>query len=435
MLGRGIAAGTCVLLCSCALLAQNQNRKLALMLPFLDSTNNQPGFTLPNPGHFAHFDASFESVVFPLNSSVASQITRLPIASPASGFTYIFDPSLGAPTRSAQSFGPVLTERAETIGRGRVYFALTYQYFDFDQLDGLDLKKLPAVYKHVTTTSPFGSDYIDTTNSIDLKVNQFTAFATLGITDRLDVSVAVPLMNVHLGATSSANIVRLYTPPAGVAPVHYFDPADPQNSTSKVFGSSGTASGIGDVVFRLKGTVKRFGEKGGALAVATDVRAPTGDAYNLLGSGALGIKPFVALSFYAHRLAPHVNLGYQWNGNSVLAGNNIIQGSKGHLPNSLDYSAGLDIGATRRLTFAFDVLANRIFEGTRIFRVNAADAAGNPYSDIQVRRESFNLANGAAGAKINLTSTLLLTANAIFRMNDAGLRAKVVPLVGLSYSR
>lgn len=433
MLERVFETAGAVALCATALLAQNEGKKLALMLPSLYSTNGEAGFTLPNETHHAHFAESFASTAYPLDSSIGRQITLLPFASPASGFVYVFNPALGAPTRSAESFGPILTERAETIGRRRFYFAVSYQYFSFDRLDGIDLKAMPAVFRHEATTSPFGSDYISTSTSIDLKVNQFTAFGTFGLTDRLDVSVAVPLMNVHLGAVSDAKIVRLYTPPAGTPQPHYFDASNPDGSTTNQYAANNTASGIGDVSFRVKWTVKRFEEHGG-LALASDVRTPTGDAYNLLGSGAPGIRPFAALSFYTRRFAPHFNLGYQWNGSSVLAGRNILNGDRGHLPNSLTYAAGADIGATRRVTFAFDVLADRVFKGTRVSRITGTDALGQTYQDVQVGRGSFNMANGATGVKISLGRTLLLTANAIFRLNDAGLRARVVPLIGLSYS-
>ncbi len=433
MLKRVFETAGAVALCASALLAQNQDKKLALMLPSLYSANGEAGFTLPNETHHAHFSESFASTAYPLDSSIARQISLLPIASPASGFQYIFDPGLGAPTRSAESLGPILTERAETIGRRRFYFALTYQYFSFDRMDGVDLKTMPAVFRHEPTTSPFGNDYISTSTSINLKVNQFTAFGTFGLTDRLDVSVAIPLMNVHLAAVSDAKVVRVYTPPAGTPQPHYFDPSNPDGSTTNLYAANNTASGIGDLTFRGKWTVKRFEEHGG-LALAADIRTPTGDAYNLLGSGALGIRPFAALSFYTRRIAPHFNVGYQWNGSSVLAGRNILNGDRGHVPNSLTSAAGVDIGATRRVTFAFDVLADRIFKGTRVSRITGSDALGQTYQDIQVRRSSFNMANGAAGVKINLGRTLLLTGNAIFRLNDAGLRARVVPMIGLSYS-
>ena len=45
-----------------------------------------------------------------------------------------------------------------------------------------------------------------------------------------------------------------------------------------------------------------------------------------------------------------------------------------------------------------------------------------------------HLVNGSVGFKVNPISTLLISFNVIFQMNDAGLRSRVVPLVGFSYS-
>ena len=103
-----------VLLLALPAAAQNgsQNRKLALIIPNL---YGDQGLTLNNPTHFAHFDSDFQANFVPFNTALASQLTSLPIPSPASGFTYTFDKSLGVYTRSAQSLGPILAERAETI--------------------------------------------------------------------------------------------------------------------------------------------------------------------------------------------------------------------------------------------------------------------------------------------------------------------------------
>ena len=38
-----------------------------------------------------------------------------------------------------------------------------------------------------------------------------------------------------------------------------------------------------------------------------------------LGPGAYGVAPFVAFTYRA-RLSPHARIGYQWNSNSILAG-------------------------------------------------------------------------------------------------------------------
>ena len=86
-----------------------------------------------------------------LNATVGAlgtELTDLPLASPASGIIFILDSSLGVVTRSTESYGPILTDRAETIGRHRLFVATTYQFFQFGSLDGISLKSLPGAYIH-----------------------------------------------------------------------------------------------------------------------------------------------------------------------------------------------------------------------------------------------------------------------------------------------
>jgi hypothetical protein len=48
--------------------------------------------------------------------------------------------------------------------------------------------------------------------------------------------------------------------------------------------------------------------------------------------------------------------------------------------------------------------------------------------------KNLNLLLGAAGAKVNVGTNLLLTANVLFPLSDGGLKPKVTPVVGLDYS-
>src|SRR5215472_18350167 len=66
--------------------------------------------------HFAHFESQALTNIGAFNTAFASQLTALPVPSPASGFTYSYDPSSGVFKRSTESFGPILADRAETIG-------------------------------------------------------------------------------------------------------------------------------------------------------------------------------------------------------------------------------------------------------------------------------------------------------------------------------
>ena len=57
------------------------------------------------------------------------------------------------------------------------------------------------------------------------------------------------------------------------------------------------------------------------------------------------------------------------------------------------------------------------------------------FNGIQTYSDSFNISSGAVGLKVSPMNKLLVTGNLLstFLLNDAGLRAKVVPLIGISY--
>lgn len=389
------------------------------------STNHNPSFP---SGDFS------ARTLTGVATGVATQLTSLPIPSSASGFTYTWDPAYGVYSRTAQSFGPILTERAETIGKNKLNIGFSYQRFALTSIDGLNLHSLGAVFTHnpdPTIPPSYLKDVVTSVANEDLNVAQYTAIATYGVTNRVDVSVAIPIIDVHLGVVSTDTIQRIGTGNAtndGV-PIHYFgSPSNPQ--TQQITSNSGSAHGLGDIVFRAKGTVASWEHAG--LAVGADVRVPTGDEYNLLGSGAIGIRPYLALSLVYGRVSPHANLGYQWNGKTVLAGDPTT-GYKRHLPSSIPYALGTDVGVAKYLTLNFDILGQRFINLDRILS-NPYTRDGQNFPDISFARNNTNVTNGAAGFKLNPAGRLLLYFNLLFKMNDAGLRSKVAPLFGLTYT-
>src|SRR5262249_31727035 len=132
----------CLLAAGCA---TAQPIKLAYLIPDLYGPQ---GLTLANPDHYAHFTSSVQANFTPFNSAMARQLTSLPLPSPASGFVYTFDRTLGVYTRSTKSLGPILAGRAETIGKDRFVAGLAYQHFSFNSIDGLDLHDVPVVFEH-----------------------------------------------------------------------------------------------------------------------------------------------------------------------------------------------------------------------------------------------------------------------------------------------
>jgi len=382
--------------------------------------------------HSAHFNSSFQQSFTPFNTALATQLAAVPLPSPASGFTYSLDPALGVFKRSTQSFGPILSDRAETIGKKKLSMGFTYQRFSFDSIDGLDLGAVPVVFTHDNPVAGTGrDDVVTTSNAIDLKVSQFTAFLNYGLTDRMDVSLAIPLVSVDFAATSIATIQRIGT----INPAIHFYGRTPSGGfgNQATFSSSGSATGIGDILLRLKATAYRQGGTG--LAVGGEVRLPTGDEEDLLGSGATGIKPFVVFSSAHERVSPHVKLAYQWNGESVLAAGVIGSGEKGDLPDQFFYEVGADLGVSKKLTLALDLLGRRVIDGERL-STETFQALDNQstFPNVRFQTESFNVIDGAVGVKINPTGSLLVDFNLLFKLNDSGLRDTVTPLLGIEYS-
>lgn len=420
---------------------------MACVLP---QTYGPNGLTLPNPNHEAHFAADSAQFAKSISSSLGTELSLLALPSPASGLIFTTDPTLGTVTPTSESYGPILSERAETIGRHRFYVAGTFQYFNFSSLDGISLSHLPVTFSHIEfpgiggVPAPYEQEYITTINRIDVKARQTTLYATYGLTNRIDVSVAVPILDVSLGISSAAHIVRMVPQPVPTTDpyynqsvmgyFHYFNAADPAGSLNQTFSSSSRATGVGDILFRVKGTVVKAERV--RVAVGADVRTPSGDAKNFLGSGAPGLKGFVVASYRA-RFSPHVNIGYEYNGQSLLAGS-VTNDTTGKLPNQFFYSGGVDIGLTKRWTIAADLLGTRLSSTLRIQRTGYSDVITGAFQpgvqQIATYRDSLNMEDVAVGTKFSPFGNFLITANVVFQANDPGLRASVVPLVGVSYS-
>jgi hypothetical protein len=388
--------------------------------------------TLPGEQpHTAHFNSDFQSNFDKFTTAIVGQLVTVPLPSPASGFTYELDPDTGVFKRSTESFGPILAERAETVGSGRVSVGFAFQRFNFQSVEGLDLNHVPAVFTHDNAQLLGGrQDVITTVNSIEASVAQYTTYLTIGITDRFDVSAAMKLVSNDLKVRSEATIQRLGTTNELT---HFFRQSDGGIGNTRVFWAIGQASGLGDTTVRLKANLDR--RKAGAIAAGLDVRLPTGDQMNLLGTGTAGLAPFVILSSTVQRVSPHLNASYQWNGRSILAGNPATGESAG-FPDQVTYSVGADVAVNPRVTLALDGLGRYYINAERLSQqtFQALDAAHTPFPNIGFGRESFNAVSGSIGLKVNVASRLLLDGNLLFALDDHGVRDRVVPLVAFEYA-
>lgn len=387
--------------------------------------------TLPGEQpHSAHFTSDFQANFSQFSTALVSQIVTVPLPSPASSFTYRLDPTLGVFQRTTQSFGPILAERADTIGASRISFGFAFQRFTFDTVEGLDLRKVPAVFTHDNAFLRGGrEDVVTTSNSIEANVSQATTFLTVGITDRFDVSLAVPIVSTYMKVVSEATIQRLGTTNELT---HFFRQSNGDVGERRLFTAIGGASGLGDLTMRMKARVAH-GQSSG-VAVGLDVQLPTGDEANLLGTGTAGLQPFVVWSAAYAKLSPHVNASYKWTGSTVLAGNPAT-GESGDFPDQVGYAAGADVSMHPRLTLAFDVVGRYILKSERLTpqEFHALDGK-SVFPNIVFKRDSFNALSGTFGVKANVLQRLLLDVALLFKLDEHGVRDKVTPLIGLEYA-
>ena len=152
--------------------------------------------------------------------------------------------------------------------------------------------------------------------------------------------MAVPLVAVDIEASIRARIERLAT--AANPDLHVFEGENPDEHT---FAERGHAAGLGDIMVRAK--YNFLTRRGGGLAAAIDVRTPTGDESNLLGTGALQTKLYGIASVAFGKFSPHLNAGYTSTGRGALPDVS--------LNNEWNYTAGFDLAVSPRLTLIADV--------------------------------------------------------------------------------
>lgn len=394
------------------------------------------------PSHQAHFigDQSPQFLALKdFSGQIAYQLSSFPLASSAGGFAYRFDPSLGVFTRVTESFGPIYTERVDTIGKGRFNLGLNYSHFTFDKINGLRLRDgdLRLVFTHEDVNHDhsnlqlfFEGDVITAQLLLDIKTD-ITAFVlAYGVTDNIDVGVAIPIVKVQMNAIVNASIDRLAT--GTIAPgIHRFQ----NGQSTETFRQSGSATGLGDIVLRTKW---RFleGPKAG-VALAVDARVPTGEEQDLLGTGATELKAYIVSSAHLGTFNPHLNVGYSWA---------IESHNSPNVPDEFAYAAGFDWSISPRFTFIVDCLG-RTLRNTgsvdvvdTLFTANASADPNNPnivhatLPRLVTRQANITQVSGSIGLKINPFANFLLTLNGLFPLNNQGLQDGFTPLVGIDYS-
>jgi hypothetical protein len=352
-----------------------------------------------------------------VNALAGVQVSSFPLGSSAGGFSWTFDPAQGTFSRVTQSFGPVFAERALTVGRNRLNVGVNYQRATFDSLQdhdlqGGDLKIYPTV------PLPGSPVKVVFENALDLKLNADTVglFATYGITDRLDIGIAVPIVHVSMNARLDTRVAATGT----TSPVPFGNTVtgDPVKES---------ATGIGDIVVRGKYGVLRKGA--GGVAAGVDLRLPTGDELDLLGVAGTQGKIYVAASNAYGKVSPHVNFGYTFSGESADAksADTFVFAP----PDEFGFVGGVDVAVSPKLTLLGDITTRSLRDFFTI-----SDVAGpiSGTSTVSLDDGTLNTALGSVGVKYNLLGSNLVSFNLLFPLNKNGLRDNLTWLVGFERS-
>ena len=153
----------------------------------------------------------------------------------------------------------------------------------------------------------------------------------------------------------------------------------------------------------------------------------------MLGTGGRETQVMLVSSYSSSRFDPHFNVGYTFADG--------VHGS-----NQINYVAGLEVGATQRLTLIADLLG-RNFLDTLQLRPSAVTivtpanpALGIPaytsaaFATVEPQYGTLKSILGTVGLKFNPTRSVLISAHLIATLSDAGLRRRLTPVLGLDYS-
>jgi Putative MetA-pathway of phenol degradation len=405
---------------------------------------------LQTGGHEAHFTLDPQdnpenlALVEGINAAIAGQFSTVPLGSSAGGFTATFDPATGVGSRNSNTFGPQFAERALTVGKNKWNVGFQYLHASYDNLNGTDIGNgsLTAQYLHeresfcTGRTDPFcyyEGDVMSNQFHLDLTLDTALFVGTYGVTDRFDVGLVLPVEKASLDVRSDQTLQHLAT--------RTFDPTlhlFANMTTQQTVRGSESASGIGDIVLRGK---YNFLDptKGGGLALGLDVRVPTGDEKNFLGTGVTQGKLYLIGSWALGKIAPHFNVGY-----TAASGTSSVVGS---FPDEINLVAGFEAECHPRVTFVFDAIGRELRDTLIPEQTNQAFVAFDPdlnggagalYSttlpQIVAKRGNQTLLDGAVGVKINPGGKWLINVGALVPLSNNGLTSSVSGVVGFDYS-
>lgn len=435
--------GAVIVLTSSASPASAQGIRDLVSQLFIFGTGEDPLFLAGTAGatavqvHAGHFIPSAVesngSLIDFLTSAIGTNVANIPLSSTSAGITFRFEG--GVPVATSTSPGPIIAERAQTLGRGRVFVGVNHNVLNFKSIRGVDLNNLRLNFTHVNADFPgcdasqgddctkvgvpqLENDFIELDLSLNLDVRATTFVLTYGLLDFIDVGVAVPVISTSLAGTSNAQVV----PFGGPTAAHFFGGTETEPNLFAEKSVVGSASGLGDIATRLK---IGFGSSTNArFALLGDARFATGDEEDLLGAGDFSIRGLGIVSAQFGNFSPHANVGYVYN-KSELQNDAVLA------------TAGFDHLMAPWAMLAVD-LVTELQVGENKLALPQPLTVDEPFVRVidptTIPDSRDDIVNASVGMKFVTGSGLTIVANTIWPLNDGSLRPHVMWTAGLEYA-
>lgn len=373
------------------------------------------------------------SVIAFVTGALASRVANVPIGATTSGETFRFEG--GVPISTSTSAGPIFAERAQTLGRGRVLAGINQTNLTFTSLRGVPLGSLRLVFTHENVDFPgcseqqqadcgqmgvpvLENDIMQFDLGLDIKVAVTSFFATYGLSDKVDVGVVLPLMRASLTGTSRAEIL----PFGGTTATHFFAGTTTNPVLQEGRTTSASAFGIGDVAVRVKINARQTAN--GGVGLLFDARLPTGDEKDLLGAGSFSGRVLAILSSTFGAFSPHLNAGYLYTSGENR--NDVVLATAG-----FDHLLARGVTLAAEVAGEFQVGDSQLLLPQPVVYESPFRRTINPTSIPDIRDD---VVNGSFGFKFTMPSRMTIVTNALFPLNDGGLRARLTYTLGLEYS-
>jgi hypothetical protein len=323
-------------------------------------------------------------------------LTSVPLASSSSGFLYRLNPELGTVERATDSFGSFFVERALTAGRGRASFTIVTSTSGFSALDGFDLREgslVTIATQFVDEPAPFDTEAL----TLRIRSNALTILGNVGVTDNFEIGAAVPLVDLSI----EGERINLY-----------------RGNPFQQAAATASASGLADIAVRAKYTI--FSNATAGVAVAGEVRLPTGDEENLLGAGSTAMRI--------------IGIAAGERGRWTFAGNGGIV--RGGVSDEWLFAGAVSGAVDPRFTVTGELSLRHIAELRPIQLTTAPHARIDDVNTLRLTAGDAGrtLTTAITGIKWNATGTLVLGAHIRWNIGDAGLTAPLTPSVSMEYA-